>query len=313
MPDTKEFVLPTVAVLLATYNGAPWLKEQLDSIVSQQNVIGHLIVSDDLSTDGTRHLLESFATASTLTFSTCHPEKRCGTAGRNFYHLLAHAPIGNAQFVALADQDDLWLPDKLHRAVQALQTQQCSGYSSNVLAWYPERAPSAALKLVNKAQPQVAHDHLFQGPGPGCTFVLTREHFDAFRQFLLTHWDDIQEVTYHDWLIYAHARATGRKWYIDPQPGMKYRQHAHNALGASLGVRGLTRRLKLLRQGWLRDQTLHLARLLGCQHQWPAEALARLTLKDRLCLAIHVCQFRRGWRDRIALGLSLLFLLRGVS
>lgn len=299
--------LPRVAVLMATYNGAPWLLEQLDSIAGQQGVSVQLLVSDDESTDTTRTLLHEYSQTHTLPIHFCHPAARCGSAGQNFYHLLAHAPVGEAEYVSLSDQDDRWMPDKLARAIRTLSETGCSGYSSNVLAWWPGQA---AMRLVHKAQPQVRYDHLFQGPGPGCTFLMTRVHFDALRQFLLENWADVQGVTYHDWLIYAHARETGLPWYIDPQPRMAYRQHAHNALGASMGRKGFLRRVRLLREGWLGDQTMRIARLFGQETCWPVNAFIRLHLADRLQLALHARQLRRGWRDRVALALSILFLLR---
>jgi rhamnosyltransferase len=302
--------LSQVAVLMATYNGAPWLAEQLDSVARQAGVAVRLLVSDDESTDGTRSILQDWAQHQKVPLRTCHPPTRCGSAGRNFYHLLAHAPLGDAQYVALADQDDRWMPGKLARAIHGLAKKGCSGYSSNVQAWYPDRPPESSTKLVNKAQPQVRYDHLFQGPGPGCTFVMSRAHFETLRQFVRQHWETIQDITYHDWLIYAHARETGLRWHIDAQPSVAYRQHEHNALGASMGRKGIFKRMRMLREGWLGDQTLRIARLFGKEAVWPVSAFARLGLTDRIKLALNAHQFRRGCRDRLALAVAVLLVLR---
>ena len=110
---------PRVLVLLATFNGARWLDEQLDSIIAQQGAQVTILAADDGSTDGTAALVER-RTAAWLAAPVLAPSgHQLGAAG-NFLRLLREAPLTGFDFVALADQDDIWLPGRLARAVQHL-------------------------------------------------------------------------------------------------------------------------------------------------------------------------------------------------
>jgi rhamnosyltransferase len=297
-----------VAILLATYNGERWLTEQLHSIFQQHKISPHVIASDDFSTDGTRELLNNIGNSGSP-ISLLHPSSRCGSAGKNFYHLIAHADVGNAQYVAISDQDDVWDLEKINRAIQTLSANHCVGYSSDFYAWYPERGEETDKILIKKSQPQVAFDHFFQSPGPGCTFVLTRPYFDVLREFVRSHFTEVNQIFHHDWMIYAHARCTQHAWYIDPWPSMLYRQHATNETGVSKGWTAATKRVQKLRAGWLNREVLSIAQLLHTEQAWPVQCLQRLRWRDRWQLALHVGQLRRSHRDRLALALACLFLL----
>lgn len=297
---------PCVLVLLATHNGLAWLPEQLDTLLGQRGCQLRILACDDASNDGTLDLLRSRANGMPQ-FRVLTNVQRFGSAGKNFYHLIEQADLGDAQYVAFADQDDHWLPDKLQRAIQELRRTGASAYSSNFLAWYPHL--QELRRLVRKSQRQRAWDYLFQGPGPGCTFVLTREYFVALRDFMSSHRSQLPSIVHHDWLIYAHARSTQRVWHIDEATPMLYRQHAHNEIGASVGSTAALKRLRMIRSGWLRDQVLAIAEITGLGQSWPAIAMRRLSFSDRLKLAWNVCELRRGWRDRVALALALVFLI----
>jgi hypothetical protein len=81
-----------------------------------------------------------------------------GNANRNFQYLVREAPIGQADYVALSDHDDIWLPDKLRRAVDTLTATGADAYSSDVLAFWPDGREQPVVK----SQPQRRY-----GPGPG--------------------------------------------------------------------------------------------------------------------------------------------------
>ena len=128
--------------------------------------------------------------------------------------------LTDIDYIALADQDDIWKEDKLEKAIQKLE-QGFDGYSSNVQAFW-EGWPKKNNK---KNQPQQKFDHLFESAGPGCTFVLTKKLALKLQQFLKNgHFNQLDN--YHDWLIYAYARTQSFKWYIDSYPGVDYRQHS---------------------------------------------------------------------------------------
>lgn len=294
-----------VAVLLATHNGERWLSEQLQSLLQQNDIALSVYIADDVSSDAT---LETIAhvqqTAQQVNLLSTH--QRFGSAAKNFFWLLQHTDFTHTHYVALSDQDDIWLPHKLKHAIDQIQAQQVDGYSSNVWAFWP----NGRRKLVDKAQPQTTFDYMFESAGPGCTFVMTQRLALQLQAFLRTHAADLEAVALHDWLIYAFARSQGFRWLIDPTPTMLYRQHANNVVGANTGLKAFKARFIKLKQGWYQAQILQIARLLGYQTHPPMVRLARLNVWDRCYLALHVHHYRRRLRDRIAFLFFILWVAK---
>ena len=105
----------SVAILLATYNGAPFIAEQLRSLVDQTAGPIDLIISDDGSTDGTIDAVD--AGGRRMAAAAQRPRKGFH---ENFRHLILHAPLDD-DFYAFCDQDDVWQKDKLATAIAALR------------------------------------------------------------------------------------------------------------------------------------------------------------------------------------------------
>lgn len=286
-------VFPKVAVLLAAYNGMAWIEAQLDSILKQTNVCVSVFISVDTSTDGTEAWCADYAQRH-ANITLLPPAGRFGGASRNFFRLIRDVDFSTFDYVAFSDQDDLWHPDKLQRAVSALATGHHDAYSSNVTAFWPD----GQRVLLDKAQPQVQWDYLFEAAGPGCTYVLNRRLADAFKSSLLSHWDEAQAVSLHDWYCYAYARSHGFQWLIDPVSGMDYRQHANNQVGANTGLASLISRLKKIADGWWAGQVLLIGRLTG-NNQLQTAGKHGSTRLSFLKLAFKAPQCRRRPRDKI--------------
>lgn len=115
MCERKRTDLPTVSVVMCTYNGARFVREQLDTILAQTYPLHELLVQDDCSTDGTWDILQAYADR--------HPSVKVSRnahnlgLNRNFYAALAKA---SGDFIAVADQDDRWEADKLAVQMQAI-------------------------------------------------------------------------------------------------------------------------------------------------------------------------------------------------
>lgn len=291
---------PTVCVLLATYNGQLWLEEQLDSLAGQAGVEVSVVASDDTSTDTTREILQTSRPGLPLQLLPALPH-RLGSANRNFLRLVRDADIDSSGFVAFADQDDVWLPTKLQRAVAELHRTSAQAYSSNVTAFWPD----GSERLLVKSGPQRRFDHLFESAGPGCTFVFTREAFLQLRRWVTSQFNDLQDVRVHDWLIYARARQLGWTWHIDAQSHMRYRQHALNEMGANRGRAAALSRWRQIRSGRYREDVVKIASRVGDRSVVQA-ALRRLSLTDRLRLVLLARECRRTASEAVLLALFFL-------
>lgn len=277
---------PRVAVLLAAYNGMQWIEEQLSTIQQQQGVRVHILISVDPSTDGTDQWCSAYG-AQHANVTLTPPLERCGGAARNFFHLIDKVDLSGFDYIAFADQDDHWHLDKLKRATLFLSENPVDAYSSNVVAFWPD----GHRQLLDKAQPQVTWDHFFEAAGPGCTYVLKQGLANYVQQEIRAHWGAVQAVTLHDWFIYAMARAQGYRWYIDPIPGMDYRQHLQNQVGANVGMSALVARFRTIRSGWWFGQVRLIENLVN--HDKPPTERPRWRQLGRLQLIGLACAARR--------------------
>lgn len=300
---SKKTSLFRCAILLATHSGERWLPEQLRSIYDQVGVLVRVVANDDQSTDGTQAVLERWAASNGLE-ELPGSGQRLGSANRNFLRLIRDVDIGAADYVALADQDDVWHADKLARAIGRLEASGADAYSSNVEAFWPD----GRTHIVRKSHPQKAWDHLFSSPGPGCTFVFRRSTFLDLRAWVFQNFEALSNLWVHDWICYAYVRNSGRAWLIDDYVSLRYRQHGGNEIGANIGLSALTRRLARMRSGVYRNDVLSLSRLVGAPPRL-LQALERMDLWDRLWLLCHVHQFRRGIKEITAM-VFLIFLMK---
>lgn len=295
---------PKILILTATWNGALWLDDQLGSFAAQRHVEVKVVISDDKSTDATAEVLEAWSRRLDLTILPSYGE-RFGNANGNFMRLVRDAPMLDCDFVCFSDQDDIWVSEKLNRAVSRLQETGSDAYSSNVTAFWED----GRERLIVKSQRQRPLDHLFESAGPGCTFVLTKQAFLRLRNWATARQTPLAEVRVHDWTIYAFGREDGWRWIIDDFSGVRYRQHALNEIGANIGFKSALRRFYYLVGGKYRADVIRIARV--CGHQSHAiERLQRLAWYDRLALAFQARRFRRKSSDAFAVAVALLITKR---
>jgi len=301
--------LPKIAVLLAAYNGMSWIEEQLASILAQTNVRVSVYISVDPSTDGTEAWCAEYARK--------HPEIHLLAAAgpfkgaaRNFFRLVRDVDFSTFDYVSFSDQDDIWYPDKLERAVAKLSSMDIDGYSSNVVAFWS----GGRRVLINKAQPQVKWDYLFESAGPGCTYVLKPRLAADFKKLIVEDWEVVQEVALHDWFCYAFARSHSFRWFIDPVPGMDYRQHESNQFGANAGVTSILSRLRSITSGWWFAQVQLMESLNSPTERTVSQCVEPEWRRFLIRVMFHTRQYRRRKRDQAVLALACLVkLLAGLA
>ena len=290
-----------IAVLMAVKNGFAYLPQQIDSILNQQHCQVSVFVSDDLSTDGSLELLQSY-TVRNKNINLLPTGLPSGSSAKNFYRLTTEVETEGFDYIAFSDQDDIWLPNKLMRHIELAKEHNADGVSSNVIAFWPDGREF----LLEKAQPQQKFDFLFESAGPGCTYLMTSRLFCKIREQLLDNNSPAKEVAFHDWLAYAICRAYGYHWFIDSEPSIRYRQHPSNTYGANVGLNAKWLRLRQLKQRWYRDEIIRIAAVCYKISAEPdidrlIQVLEKNSLSARLMLLGFVPSSRRKLLDRCLL------------
>lgn len=235
-----------VRILLCTFNGAAHLRDQLDSFVDQDHEDWSLWVSDDHSTDATRQILRAFIAE--------HPDREVRLfdgVGRghaaNYLSLLCRAELPTDCFVALSDQDDVWLPDRLSRGLRRVA--ECAEAHGDAPVLYGSRtrlvdeglAPMGLSRGLQR--PPSFGNALVQNVMAGNTLLLNPAALELVR-----HAGPGPDVPFHDWWLYLLLSGAGAHVVFDEQPTVMYRQHAHNALGTPNTLRGSIKRFEMVRK-----------------------------------------------------------------
>jgi glycosyltransferase involved in cell wall biosynthesis len=208
-----------VAILMATYNGSKFIREQLDSIINQKDIEVHFYISDDSSTDDTLNILGEYFKKYPNNFKELykvnfkHPTK-------NFLSLSIKVP--EYKYYAFADQDDVWFEDKLITAISILE----SGY-----ALYGGRTQftDEYLNTFGFSQlfslPTEFGNAIVQNIAGGNTMVFDNVAMSFLRK-VKNH-----PITSTDWLLYLLVTFHGKKVFYDKNPKILYRQHSKNDHG----------------------------------------------------------------------------------
>ena len=238
----------TVTILLASFRGAAFIGAQLESIAAQSHGNWRLVVSDDGSDDGTREIVADFAASRSAGQVRLIDGPQRG-ATQNFLHLLSVAPDG---MIALCDQDDVWFPDKLARAVQALAPQGGPAhYAARTIITDEGLAPMAESR--HFPRPLGFRNALVQAIMAGNTSVFNAQAAAVLRRCVSPAQD--HDIHSHDWWAYQITAGAGAALIHDKRPALFYRQHARSEMGRNDTVAAMSQRMaKLLAGeygGWL--------------------------------------------------------------
>jgi rhamnosyltransferase len=242
-------------VILASYNGEKYLKQQLESILNQDVVDLDIMIFDDQSSDNTVNLVKEFC-KNHKNVSLVINSRPSGSAAKNFCNSiknLSEVIITKYDYVALSDQDDIWLSNKLLFAAEELSSRKASLYASNLILWEEKTNKKTLLK---KDYSQKKFDFLFEGGSAGCTYVFTSDFAKHLKNKLFE--IDYENWLYfsHDWLIYFIARLDKFKVFIDGKAEIFYRIHADNVHGQlnKNSFSAIFKRFQLVNNGWYYKQ-----------------------------------------------------------
>lgn len=209
---------------MSTYNGEKYLKEQLNSLISQELKLDKILIRDDGSKDSTLDILKYYA--DNYNYIEYYQGENKGPA-KSFWELINACE--DADYYALCDQDDVWFTDKLKVAVDVLKQEgnkdnpllYCSKYIMTDENLNPLQADIS--KLYNFSD--FPHALLYQ-TAPGCTMVFN----DAARKQIVKYDMDREYCIIHDSIIHKVVTMFG-KMILDETPHIYYRQHSTNEIG----------------------------------------------------------------------------------
>ena len=294
-----------VQILLSTYNGEHYLREQLDSILKQDFPNIEVLIRDDGSKDATVPILDEYvAKYQNISYFVGENSGPC----QSFFELVKKADK-TADYYAFSDQDDYWKPSKIRKALERLEEEQ------------------QALPLLYAGKPEIVNEKLEQidtnimqhkitpafgnalveNVCIGCSIVFNKHLYDMVEEKL-------PQYSYmHDWWFYLVASCFGKVIY-DENSYLLYRQHSNNVLGVSVTpLQQFKSRVKRYRKnrGLIRKQVLEFQRLyviedtnkeklltefIQTKHKWSTRF--RITFGGRL--------FRQNWKDNLIFKVMIL-------
>ena len=297
-----------VLILLATYNGAKFLNDQLNSIFTQNGVEVEVLINDDDSFDDTVIVIESFI-AKGFNLKLTRSSKNSGTAARNFFNLV-HLVENPDDFDAFAfsDQDDIWEGQKIFQAVNELNRTKSDLYASELKIW----GGGSEFQMTHKSQSQKEFDYLFEGASAGCTYVFTPRLLKIAQLHFTNGVPSTWLYFSHDWFFYFIARQNHLKVFIDNQAFILYRQHENNAFGVSsrYSYAPFFRKIGLLGKRWYRVHLTHYRSIAGDKSR-EAE-LIELFLSKSLGKRVKAIlkfggQLSRNRKKRLLIGFLTIF------
>ena len=221
-----------IDILLATYNGGRFLREQLDSLLHAIPEDARVLVQDDGSTDDTSAILLAHAQAHPNVICLVEGPAHEKSAKGNFMSLLC---ISDAEYIFFCDQDDVWEPDKMLKSLNRMRAgEERFGKDCPLLVHTDLAVVDAALDPIapsfwryqNLDASPALNRLLVQNSVTGCT-VLINKPLKALMQKA-----PAGGLLMHDWWAALIAASMGHILPVD-EPLIRYRQHGKNQLGAS--------------------------------------------------------------------------------
>ncbi len=225
--------MPSISVAMATYNGATFLREQLDSIISQELPAAEIVCVDDGSSDATLDILHQYSKSSPIPLRIVEHQVNQGVTA-TFSNALS---LVTGDYVALADQDDVWLPEKLKKLHQSLEERQWDAVFSDANLVDQDRKPLGYRLLANSRLEGAGLKAALEGNlfSQLLRFNVVTGATLMVRRSVLSRALPIPAEWLHDYWIALVTAATGRIGLCNA-PLIEYRQHGKNQIGMRQGL-----------------------------------------------------------------------------
>jgi glycosyltransferase involved in cell wall biosynthesis len=240
--------LPLISIVMCTYNGEAFLEAQINSLINQTYPNLEIIISDDASADNTRTILSRYADNPII--KLFFQENNLGFVA-NFEFAISKA---SGNFIALCDQDDVWLPEKITELYEHLPADCLLIYSNSLLI--DDNGTSLHKTLADLREMYSGNDtryFAFYNIVPGHAAMIKR----ALLQYALP----LPSIAFHDWWLAAVATIYGKICYHDKVLN-HYRQHA-NTVTKNIKPKKIPSRSRSNRYDKYITQLCYLERIYG--------------------------------------------------
>ena len=219
---------PKVQILLATYNGEKFLREQLNSIINQEYKFWELLIHDDGSDDNTISIINEYQNSYPKKVRLLIDKKILSSASKNFFHLIENRSR-KANLYCLCDQDDIWHKRKLKLIIEKYNSIEGK---EPVLIHSDLSLIDSSEKLLEKSHNKLINYQknfitkntaLYYNPIPGCAMTINSALADKIFY--------CKYMVMHDWWILLSAIYQNSTLLYIKLPLVKYRQHSENMFG----------------------------------------------------------------------------------
>lgn len=218
-----------VAIIMSTYNGEKYLREQIDSIIEQKNVEVELFIRDDGSNDSTIEIISDYAVKNNnVIFWNKDNIINLGIRD-SFLTLLKEVfdKYTDINYFAFSDQDDVWKLEKLDTAIKMINEQ--ADEETPALYYSNKTFVDANLNFISEEHIKYYGDFfeaLWPSLASGCTMVFNKK----MAEMAVKHYPTQYTSVYDSW-IYRLAKCCGAKIFFDEISHIYYRQHENNSYG----------------------------------------------------------------------------------
>ncbi len=309
-----------IYIIMCTFNGERYIKEQLQSIVDNIMEDWKLFISDDQSADCTMKIAGEFQEKHPDKIFIYYNSSKKGAIG-NFLNKIYETGLLMAEddYIMLCDQDDIWNPDKIEKTMKGMK-ELIKTYGNNrpLLVCTDVCVADDDMNVINESFRRMNHysiknldfPHLMmENKVQGCTVMINRSLALMLKKMP-------KRATMHDGWLGLIAAAFGKVKYID-EPTMKYRQHDNNVQGSVAykdDVKNKFSNLKEQRQivmnttGQIAEFIDIYAELLSPEVRRQAEAFATLPQQNFFVRRYNIFKYHM-WKSGALRNIGLLLLI----
>ena len=221
---------PKIEILMATYNGETYIREQIDSIINQTYKNWILLVRDDNSKDNTVSIIEEYEKKDSRIRLLRDKKGNLGFV-RNFEELMANSL---EDFIMFSDQDDYWIENRIEKYIEIITNLSSEDMEkpllihSNSFICDKELNIKKEKFISNCAEDKEFDIVFFNYIVQGSTALVNRKLVNLALPFS-------SKVTLHDRYLHLLAEFLGKRIFLN-QSLMKYRQHDNNKIGANYSI-----------------------------------------------------------------------------